>query len=90
MSAGEHQFLLGDDPVVHIKRVFGQSIKERHLHDKALPFDRSGGRDLRLPLLEERRLDAGVIGMRAAESNKHTDQSSLAQTVSASESRSFS
>ena len=52
--------------------------------------DRSGGRDLRRPLLEERKRDAGALGMHVAESNEQTDQSSLAQTVSASSSRSFS
>ena len=32
----ENQLIPGDDPLALIKRVFGQIVKARHLHDKAL------------------------------------------------------
>lgn len=62
----ELRLIPGDDPLVQVKRVFGQSVKGRRLRDKSLPFDRSGGRDLRLRLLEERKRDAGVRELHAA------------------------
>ena len=66
----EHQLIPGGDP---LRWVLGQSIKGRRLHNVALPHDRSGGGDLRLPIPQERRRNARVRGMGTAEGNEQTD-----------------
>ena len=45
-ASWEHQLLLEDGRLFQIKRVFGQSIKNRHIHDKAVPVDRKRTRPL--------------------------------------------
>ena len=69
----EHQLILGDDPLVQVRRVLRQSIKGRQLHNVAFPRDNSGGGDLRLPLPQEPRRDARVRRTGTAEGNAQTD-----------------
>ena len=66
----EHQLILGDDPLLQVRRVAGQSVEGSRLHEEALPFNNCGRRGLRLPLLEEAGRGAGALGMHAAESNE--------------------